>query len=141
MVNVGGASVLSVVSVSRCDATATAGCRAEAPGVSAHESLISADPATGTIYAGNSSLRQIDVLDGATCHAGDLTGCASVAEIPVGHPMANGGLPAVTSTGRVRFVRSASTPLFAFWRQVFPALAGWPGRGDNRGWESSRRVP
>jgi len=91
VVNVGGASVLSVVSVSRCDATATAGCRAEAPGVSAHESLISADPATGTIYAGNSSLRQIDVLDGATCHAGDLTGCASVAEIPVGHPMANVG--------------------------------------------------
>ena len=91
VVNVGGANVLSVVSVSRCDATATAGCRAEAPSVPAHEDLISADPATGTIYASNSSLPQIDVLDGATCHAGDLVRCAPVAEIPVGHPMANVG--------------------------------------------------
>jgi DNA-binding beta-propeller fold protein YncE len=91
VVNVGGANVLSVLSVSRCNATATAGCRAEAPGVPAHEYLISADPATGTIYASNSRLPQIDVLDGATCHAGDLTGCAPVAEIPVGHPMANLG--------------------------------------------------
>ena len=40
------------------------------------EYMISADPATGTIYASNSSLPQIDVLDGATCHAGDLVGCA-----------------------------------------------------------------
>ena len=91
VVNVGGANVLSVVSVSRCDATATAGCRAEAPSVPAHEYMISADPATGTIYASNSSLPQIDVLDSATCHAGDLVGCAPVAEIPVGHPMANVG--------------------------------------------------
>ena len=91
VVNVGGANVLSVVSVSRCNATATAGCRAEAPSVPAHEYLISADPATGTIYASNSSLPQIDVLNGATCHAGNLTGCAPVAEIPVGHPMANVG--------------------------------------------------
>jgi DNA-binding beta-propeller fold protein YncE len=91
VVNVGGASVLSVVSVSRCDATATAGCRAEAPSVPAPEYLISTDPATGTIYASNSRLPQIDVLDGATCHAGDLAGCAPVAEIPVGHPMAHVG--------------------------------------------------
>jgi DNA-binding beta-propeller fold protein YncE len=91
VVNVGGANVLSVVSVSRCNATATVGCRAEAPSVPAPEFLISTDPATGTIYASNSSLPQIDVLDGATCHAGDLAGCAPVAEIPVGHPMANVG--------------------------------------------------
>jgi DNA-binding beta-propeller fold protein YncE len=91
VVNVGGANVLSVVSISRCDATGTAGCRAEAPGVPAPEYLIATDPATGTIYASNTSLPQIDVLDGATCHAGDLAGCAPVAEIPVGHPMADVG--------------------------------------------------
>jgi DNA-binding beta-propeller fold protein YncE len=91
VVNVGGTNVLSVVSVSRCDATATAGCRTEAPSVPAHQDLISTDPATGTIYASNLSLPQIDVLDGATCHAGNLTGCAPVAEIPVGHPMASVG--------------------------------------------------
>ena len=91
VVNVGGASVLSVVSVSRCNAADITGCRAEAPSVPAHQYQIAADPATGTIYASNSSLPQIDVLNGATCHAGDLTGCAPVAEIPMGHPMANVG--------------------------------------------------
>jgi DNA-binding beta-propeller fold protein YncE len=91
VVNVGGANVLSVVSVSRCAATGTTGCRAEAPSVPAHQYLISTDPATGTIYASNSGLPQIDVLDGATCHTGDLTGCAPIAEIPMGHPMALAG--------------------------------------------------
>ena len=91
VVNVGGASVLSVVSISRCNAAATAGCRAEAPGVPAPEYLLAADPATGTIYASNSTRPRIDVLDGATCHAGSLAGCAPVAEIPVGHPRAHVG--------------------------------------------------
>ena len=91
LVNVGGASVMSVVTVSGCDATATAGCRAEAPAVPDHEFLISADPATGTIYAGNTSLPQIDVLNSATCNAGNLAGCTPVADIPVGHPQANVG--------------------------------------------------
>jgi DNA-binding beta-propeller fold protein YncE len=89
VVNVGGANVVSVVSVSRCNATDTAGCRTEAPSVPDHEYTISADPATGTIYAGNISRPQIDVLDGATCHAGNLAGCAPAAEIPVGHPGAS----------------------------------------------------
>jgi DNA-binding beta-propeller fold protein YncE len=91
VVNVGGANVLSVVSVSRCNATVTTGCRTEAPSVPAHNFLVSTDPATGTIYASNSSLPQIDVLNAATCQAGDLTGCTPVAEIPVGHPAASVG--------------------------------------------------
>jgi DNA-binding beta-propeller fold protein YncE len=89
VVNVGGRDVMSVVSVSHCNATDTTGCRTEAPSVPAHEATISADPATGTIYASNTSRPQIDVLNAATCHTGNLTGCAPVAEIPVGHPMAN----------------------------------------------------
>jgi DNA-binding beta-propeller fold protein YncE len=91
VVNVGGASVLSVTSVSRCDASATAGCRAEAPSVPARGYLVAADPATGTIYASSSTRPQIDVLNGATCHSGHLTGCTPVAEIPMGHPAANVG--------------------------------------------------
>jgi DNA-binding beta-propeller fold protein YncE len=91
VVNVGGASILSVAGVSRCNATDTTGCRAEAPSVPAHEFLIAADPATGTIYASNTSRPRIDVLNGATCHAGTPTGCAPVAEIPMGHPMAEVG--------------------------------------------------
>lgn len=89
VVNVGGANVVSVASVSRCNATDVSGCRTEAPSVPEHVSAISTDPVTGTIYAGNSSRPQIDVFDGATCHAGNLAGCAPVAEIPVGHPMAS----------------------------------------------------
>ena len=91
VVNVGGANVLSVVNVSRCNAADITGCRTEAPSVAAHEHTISTDPATGTIYASNSNLPRIDVLNGATCHAGNLAGCVPVAEIPMGHPMANVG--------------------------------------------------
>jgi DNA-binding beta-propeller fold protein YncE len=80
---------MSVASVRRCNATDTTGCRAEAPSVLAHEVTISADPATGTIYASNTSRPQIDVLNAATCHAGNLSGCGPAAEIPVAHPMAN----------------------------------------------------
>jgi DNA-binding beta-propeller fold protein YncE len=55
------------------------------------EFLLSADPATGTIYASNLSLPQIDVINSATCHAGRRSGCAPVAEIPVPDPQANVG--------------------------------------------------
>lgn len=91
VVNVGGTDVLSVLSVNRCNAADTGGCRAEAPSVPAHEYSIATDPATGTIYAGNLGLPQIDVLSAAACQAGNLVGCAPVAEIPIGHPMANVG--------------------------------------------------
>jgi DNA-binding beta-propeller fold protein YncE len=89
--NIGGVNILSVTSVRRCNAITTAGCRAEAPAVPEHESLLSADPATGTIYASNLSLPQIDVINSATCRAGRHTGCAPVAEIPVKDPQANVG--------------------------------------------------
>ena len=89
VVNVGGASVVSVVSVSHCSASDTTDCRTEAPSVPAHEATISADLATGTIYASNTSRSEIDVLNAATCRTGNLAGCTPVAEIPVGHPMAN----------------------------------------------------
>jgi DNA-binding beta-propeller fold protein YncE len=99
VVNVGGANILSVAGISRCNATDTTGCRAEAPSVPAREFLIATDPATSTIYASNTSLPQIDVLNGATCHTGNLAGCAPVAEIPMGHPMAEvGGVDEATQT-------------------------------------------
>ena len=53
--------------------------------------LVSADPATNTIYAANTNLPQIDVLNGATCRTGNLTGCAPVAKIPMADPFANIG--------------------------------------------------
>ncbi len=116
VVNVGGANVLSVVSVSRCNAADTAGCRRPAPSVAAPEGLITADPATGTIYAANLGLPRIDVLNSATCRAGDLTGCAPVATIPMGHPMAAVGavddathtLYAADSSGTVAVINTAT---------------------------------
>jgi len=89
LVNVGGASILSVINPSRCDAVDTSGCRRPAPSVPDSEFLTSIDPATNTIYAGNLNLPQIDVINGASCHPGDLSGCAPVAKIPMADPQAN----------------------------------------------------
>ena len=69
IVNVGGANILSVTSVRRCNATDTTGCRRPAATVPDTEYLISVDPATDTIYGGNHSTPDIDVINGATCNA------------------------------------------------------------------------
>ena len=86
VVNSGSANILSVTSIRRCNATSTTGCRAEAPAVPEGEFLLSADPATNTLYGGNLSQPEIDVINGATCHTRDLSGCAPVAEIPMPDP-------------------------------------------------------
>jgi len=101
VVNVGGARILSVTSIGHCNATDTSGCRTEAPSVPAHEATISADPASGTIYASSTSRPQIDVLNAATCHTGSLASCTPVAGIPVGHPLAN--VSAVDDTTRTLY--------------------------------------
>jgi DNA-binding beta-propeller fold protein YncE len=83
VVNVGGRNILSVTSIRRCNATNTSGCRAEAPTVPEGEFLLSADPATNTLYGANLTQPVIDVINSATCHARRLAGCAPAAEIPV----------------------------------------------------------
>jgi DNA-binding beta-propeller fold protein YncE len=89
VVNVGGTNILSVTSISRCNATDITGCRHPAPAVPDPEFLLSVDPATNTIYGGNNSQPVIDVINGATCNTRDLSGCAPVATIPMAHPQAN----------------------------------------------------
>ena len=91
VVTIGGRNIVSVTSIRRCNATDTTGCRAEAPAVPEGEYLLSADPATNTLYGGNLNQPEIDVINGATCHTRDLSGCAPVAEIPVPDPGANVG--------------------------------------------------
>ena len=99
VVNVGGASILSVTSISRCNARNTSGCWRPAPAVSSPDFLLAADPATDTIYAGNQNQPQIDVINGATCRTGHLTGCAPVAAVPMPDPGANvGAIDAATHT-------------------------------------------
>jgi len=91
LVNAGGAGIASVVSISRCNAIHTSGCRREAPSVPDQEFLTTVDPATDTIYAGNLNRPQIDVINGATCNAAHLSGCAPVTKIPMADPQANVG--------------------------------------------------
>ena len=91
VVNIGGRNVVSVTGIRGCNAANTTGCRDEAPTVPEGAFLVSADPATNTIYAGNLNQPEIDVINGATCHTRRLTGCAPVAEIPVADPGANLG--------------------------------------------------
>jgi DNA-binding beta-propeller fold protein YncE len=91
LVNIGSGDIVSVVSIRRCNAIHASGCRREAPSVPNPEFLFSIDPATNTVYAGNTNLPQIDVLNGATCNAGHLSGCAPVAAIPMADPQANMG--------------------------------------------------
>jgi DNA-binding beta-propeller fold protein YncE len=88
VVSLGGEDLLAVVNVGGCNATNTRGCRVEASSVPEPEFEASIDPATDTIYASNNSLSEIDVLNGATCNATHLAGCAPVAEIPMLDPMA-----------------------------------------------------
>ena len=83
LVNVGGENRVSVITVGRCNAINTSGCRLPAPTAPNTEFLASVDPATDTIYASNINLPEIDVLNGATCDAKHLAGCAPVAEIPM----------------------------------------------------------
>lgn len=91
LLNVGGASLLSVTSIRGCNATTAAACRRPAPAVPDGEFLVSVDPATDTLYGGNLSSPEIDVINGATCRAGHLSGCRPVAEIPVPDPGPNIG--------------------------------------------------
>ena len=89
--NVGGQSFIQAVSIRHCNAVDSSGCRLEAPSVPDSEFLTVVDRETNTIYAGNSNLPQIDVINGNTCKAGDVDGCAPVAEIPVGYAQGNFG--------------------------------------------------
>ena len=91
LVNVGGESYLSLMSLGGCSAVDTSACRRPAPAVAEGAFLTSVDPATDTIYAGNLTKPQIDVINGATCNRAHLTGCAPVAEIPMPDPGANVG--------------------------------------------------
>jgi DNA-binding beta-propeller fold protein YncE len=91
VVTVGGASRMSVLGIGGCTATDTRDCRRPASSAPDHDFLASVDPATDTIYAGDLTKPQIDVINAATCRAGHLTRCAPVAAIPMPDPAANVG--------------------------------------------------
>jgi DNA-binding beta-propeller fold protein YncE len=108
LVNVGGSKVMAVTDVSGCDATNTSACRHDAPSVShEHGFLAAIDPATHTIYASNITAPEIDVLNALTCQAGQLSGCAPVAEIPIGAPRAAVG--AIDDTTHTLYAAAGSS--------------------------------
>lgn len=82
----GGENYVEPVNIGRCSALTTSGCRHEAPSITDNFYIQNVDPATHTLYAGDSGLPQIDVINLATCHVHDLSGCAPVATIPAAHP-------------------------------------------------------
>ena len=84
-----GATIMSVVSVARCNATATGACRVLPPSAPDHEFLMAVDSATNTLYASNGTKPRIDVVNTATCRAGNPSGCLPVAIIPMADPQAN----------------------------------------------------
>ena len=97
--NPGGESFLAAISIKRCNALTTAGCRVESPSVQLNLAFPEVDPATDTIYAANASKPGIVVLDGAKCNAVDRSGCRPLATIPFPHPQANiGAIDPVTHT-------------------------------------------
>jgi DNA-binding beta-propeller fold protein YncE len=91
LLNVGGDNRVSVVTLGTCNAETTSGCRSAAPAAPNAEHEATIDPSTDTIYASNRDLPEIDVLNGATCNASDQSGCAPVAEIPMGYRSASLG--------------------------------------------------
>jgi len=84
LVSAGGENLLSAMSVRGCNAVVTSACRVEVPSLPNHEWVMATDRATDTIYATDYVVPEIDVLNGATCDPSHLSGCAAVAEIPIG---------------------------------------------------------
>jgi DNA-binding beta-propeller fold protein YncE len=116
LVNEGGPSLLGVASIGSCNAVHASGCRKPVPNAPDPEWRAVTDSTTDTIYASNATSPAIDVLDVATCHAGQLSGCGRVAEIPMADPGAAVGavdgathtLYASDSSGTVSVIDTAS---------------------------------
>ena len=108
LVNVGGENRVSVITVGRCNAIKTSGCRVPAQTAPNTEFLATVDPATDTIYASNINLPEVDVLNGATCDAKHLAGCAPVAEVPMDTPGAYLGAGAIDDATHTLYVSGSS---------------------------------
>jgi DNA-binding beta-propeller fold protein YncE len=106
LVNGGGQDYLAAVSVEDCSAIHTSGCRTEEPAVPDSEHVTVLDPGTDTIYGDNNQLAEIDVINGATCHAGNLAGCAPVGEIPA--PDTGSSLGAVDDATHTLYVADST---------------------------------
>ena len=89
LVNGGGESLLQPASITGCSAVDTITCRAEEPTVPRPLFFPVVDASTHTIYAGDTFLPQIDVLNSDRCQPAHLSGCALVAKIPMPDPQAN----------------------------------------------------
>ena len=83
--NLGDATV-SMIDTGACNAAHAAGCGQAPPTVSVGGSpgLSAVDPATGTVYVPDFDDGTVSMIDGATCNATHLTGCAATATVAVG---------------------------------------------------------
>lgn len=83
---VGGRSALAVVSVSRCNATTSKGCRHEPPSIARPEGELTVDASTHTLYAANLNHHRIDLFSTSGCNASTRSHCTPVGSIPVADP-------------------------------------------------------
>jgi DNA-binding beta-propeller fold protein YncE len=86
IVNVGAGAVMSVVSMARCNALDTSGCRVEQASTPNAEYWETLDPSTGTLYASNANDPVIDVINASACDLRHLAACTPVARITVKDP-------------------------------------------------------
>jgi YVTN family beta-propeller protein len=94
-------NTLSVIDTASCNATVTSGCGNVPPttavgGMPQQEAV---DEATDTIYVANSDDGTVSVVNGATCNAGDTSGCGQTwPTVTVGDNPTALGLNPVTNT-------------------------------------------
>jgi hypothetical protein len=86
IVNVGAGAVMSVVSMARCNALDTSGCRVEQASTPNAEYWETLDPSTETLYASNANDPVIDVINASACDLRHLAACTPVARITVKDP-------------------------------------------------------
>jgi YVTN family beta-propeller protein len=68
---------VSVINAATCNATVTSGCGQTAPTVQVGGGpvALAVDQATDTVYVANSNDNTVSVINGATCQAGNTSGC------------------------------------------------------------------
>ena len=81
-----GGDTVSMVDTRHCQAQDISSCRGPWPTVTVGNlpSSVAVDEATDTVYVTNAGDNTVTVLNGATCNATDLSGCARRATVPVG---------------------------------------------------------
>jgi len=84
--NGGTGDTVAMINAATCNASEHSGC-GQTPRtvvVGSAPALLAIDPATDTVYVPNSNQDTVSVINGATCNATDITGCANTMTVTAG---------------------------------------------------------